>query len=249
MRARFIKGDTPYDSLGVGRVDERRKGKILKTLKDIVAEYDLDPTLIKDNQKEADKRNQNSLIQEIEFQTNNGYLIYLGWLDKTEEWYFGVETLRNKNQEGDRSKDFDFAVETLKRWVRKYNSNPVEESQHFTREENPLDSLNIGRVKERKFEAAKENIKSLIGRYFYLYGDLKRNPYESIGEESYVAGFWSSKTNSEFLLAYNNEDEKFTVKMVPNENISISMTGSTIQYHKKILGECLPILNKWLKNF
>ena len=241
MRARFIKEKNPLDSMAIGRINERRKEKILNIVKTIVEEYGLKSESIKDQDKKREG------VQEVEF-GGNSYYFYLGWLDKTQEWYLGVETDTNKNQEGTRTEDFEYAVDTLKRWVRKYGIAPdITEAQHFTKSENPLDSLDIGRAKERRMGFAKENIQSLMTRYFELYGKGENNmaaPYRTSDEvtDKYIAGFWTTKSHTEFSLGYWDEDRQFEV-MMWREN------ESPIKYYRKTLPECLAILNKWLKNF
>lgn len=240
MRARFIKEKNPLDSMAIGRVNERRKERILNIIKSIVEEYGLDPNSIKDQDKKREG------VQEVEF-TGNLYYFYLGWLDKTQEWYFGVETDNNINQEGQRSDEFGYAVETLKRWVRKYGIAPdVSEAQHFTKSENPLDSLDIGRAKERRMEFAKENIQSVMEQYFKVYGGehgSMMGPYRTSDEvtDKYIAGFWT-KNSTEFSLGYFEEDKEFQVMMHQSNKPPVT-------YHRKTLPECLTILNKWLKNF
>jgi hypothetical protein len=243
MRARFIKGDNPLDTMEIGRIDMRRKEKIFQTVQDIVAEYNLDPDTIKDQDKKRKG------VQEVEFAGNN-YYFYLGWLDHEQRWYFGVETDTNKNVEGQRSDkfDYDYAVEIIKTWVRKYGIAPdVSEAQHFTKQDNPLDSLDIGRAKERRMEFAKENIQSLMEQYFKVYGGdhgSMMGPYRTSKEveDKYIAGFWTNKSHTEFSLGYFEEGRDFVVTMHQNNK-------SPIQYHRKTLPECLTILNKWLKNF
>ena len=167
----FERGGDPLDTLNIGQVQERKLEKIFRKLQGIAIEYDVDINDV--------KLDGGFLYCSVEI-SGRRYAIglspdYINGEDDSYEYNCAWEDLTTHDVSND---TFETEFDTLDKaaaWVRdqidSHADNYMNESHNFTREDNPLDSMDIGRVQQRKiqkhrdgaFEMMKEFVREING--------------------------------------------------------------------------------------
>ena len=153
----FIKGGNPLDTLDIGLKKERAISKIRQAMNLIAIEYDVDI-----NELKWDDEN---LFMEMEL---SGYRYMMGlsvpYLEGEEDREpFTVSWENTKNMDNSENPMGDDEFSTTKEaadWIREeievHKDDPIYETQNFRREDDPLDSLAIGRIEQRRIQKLRD---------------------------------------------------------------------------------------------